>query len=38
MSYSASFSFARDKGAKGKAYKAKAGKGSKNGEPIRTRN
>jgi hypothetical protein len=37
MSYSASFSLAHAKAAKGKAHKAKAGKGSKNGEPIRTR-
>jgi hypothetical protein len=37
MSYPASFSLAHAKAAKGKAHKAKAGKGSKNGEPIRTR-
>jgi hypothetical protein len=36
MSYSASFSLAHATAAKGKAHKAKAGKGSKNGEPIRT--
>jgi hypothetical protein len=38
MSYAASFSLAYAKAAKGKAYNSKAGKSSKNGELIRTRN